>query len=73
MRRIIVAAIFAAGICWAGIKTASAADFYWAGSSDMEHVTLLDPTTISVLQGGHKSNCGMTPGSKSTAQATMCG
>jgi hypothetical protein len=55
MRKIVVAAIFAAGICGAGIKTASAADFYWAGSSDMEHITILDPSTISALQGGHKT------------------
>ena len=54
MRKILVAAILAVGICVTAVK-ASAADFYWAGSSDMEHITILDPSTISAAQAGHKS------------------
>jgi hypothetical protein len=54
MRKILVASILFAGICATGIK-ASAADFYWAGSSDKKHITILDPSTISALQGGHKT------------------
>jgi hypothetical protein len=55
MRKISVTAILVAGICVAGIKTAAAADFYWIGSSDMEHITILDPSTISASQSGHKT------------------
>jgi hypothetical protein len=55
MRKIIVTATLVAGICVAGINTAAAADFYWAGSSDMEHIAILDPSTISAAPGGHKT------------------
>lgn len=55
MRKTLVVAIVAAGVCGAGLKTAAAADFYWAGSSDMDHITILDPSTISELPGGHKT------------------
>jgi len=34
---------------------ALAADFYYIGSSDSEHITILDPSSISGTQGGHKT------------------
>ena len=55
MRKILVTAILSLGL-WVGApKTAAAADFYWAGSADNDHITILDPSTISAAQGGHKT------------------
>ena len=54
MRKILVALIVAVGFLAMASKPASAADFYYIGSSDKEHIVILDPSTISAAPGGHK-------------------
>jgi len=55
MRKIVVTAILFVGIWSATTEVASAADFYFISSSDMEHITILDPSTIATAPSGHKT------------------
>ena len=55
MRKTLVAVFLGVGIWSVSTKVASAADFYFIGSSDMEHITILDPSTIATAPGGHKT------------------
>ena len=55
MRKSVISALLGVALLPCVIKTASAADFYWAGSSDMDHITILDPATIGAAQNGLKT------------------
>jgi hypothetical protein len=54
MKKLLVATILGVGLWVGASKAASAADFYYIGSSDNDHITILDPSTISTAPGGNK-------------------
>jgi hypothetical protein len=55
MRKSQAAAVFGATLCLCWTMSAKASDFYFAGSSDADHIAIIDPSTISAAQNGHKT------------------